>query len=89
MDSPQSLSSTLTSHRHISTVLDLECEVDTVGARQPHNKIAVDISPTGNDNNIIIKLLILEIGNSWTVLLYIPGPILSPPWALMSLYTTY
>ena len=31
----------------VSTVADLECEVEVVGARKPHNQFTIDISPEG------------------------------------------
>ena len=31
----------------ISSITDLECDVDVIGAKQPHNKFAIDISPKG------------------------------------------
>ena len=31
----------------ISSITDLECDVDVVGAKHPHNKFAIDISPEG------------------------------------------
>ena len=30
-------------------VCDLECNVDIIGAKQPHNKLTIDISPEGKD----------------------------------------
>ena len=34
-------------HGDISSITDLECDVDVVGAKKPHNKFAIDISPEG------------------------------------------
>ena len=31
-----------------STVDDLECSVDIMGAKHPHNTLTIDISPEGN-----------------------------------------
>ena len=31
----------------LSHICDLECDVDIIGAKQPHNKFVIDISPQG------------------------------------------
>ena len=36
--------------RAVSTIPDLECDVHIKGAKPPHNKFTIDISPKGDYN---------------------------------------
>ena len=44
----------------ISSVTDLECDVDVIGAKYPHNNFGIDISPEGTYAFIICSKSILS-----------------------------
>lgn len=44
-----------------TAIIDLECDVDVIGARQPHNKFGIDISPEGRNSCEVHDLVVQEI----------------------------